>query len=206
MNHKPRTRNLFIQKGEMEMKRRIYIFVLLVLLLAALPELALAAGPSPVASVACDYRSHVIAYPTANIDTGSADCLAGYAIPYPAADFEGDGITSFVRSATTNPSADLSEGYIGEWRGTIITARTEGQAAPEVEVNSVPSEGYIGEWRGTIITARTGANAAPEVTANPDQTALELELSGRFGRDRSYGTFVDAWTGQLDHEATASAD
>ncbi len=44
------------------------------------------------------------------------------------------------------------------------------------------------------------------VSANPDQTALELELSGRFGRDRSYGTFVDAWTGQLDHEAAANPD
>jgi hypothetical protein len=89
----------------MDMKRRIYIFVLLALLLASLPELALAAAPSPVAIPVCDYRSHVIPYPTAKVDTGSADCLAEYAIPYPAADFEGDGITAFVRS-TINSSAE----------------------------------------------------------------------------------------------------
>ncbi len=87
------------------MKKRIYLSVLLVLL-AALPVSALASGPSPVAIAFCDAQSHNIAYPTADVDARSANCLAEYTIPYPAADFEGDGISSFVRSAAIKSSAD----------------------------------------------------------------------------------------------------
>ncbi len=89
------------------MKKRIYIFVLLVLLLAALPELALAAGPNPVAIAVCGAQSQNISYPTVAVDTGRANCLADYAIPYPAADFEGDGISYFVRSTAINSSAKI---------------------------------------------------------------------------------------------------
>lgn len=169
------------------MKNRIYIFVSLVLLLAALPELAMAAGPSDLASAGCADQSQAIAYPSADIAGNSAACSVGYAIPYPAADFEGDGISSFVRSVTTDPSADIDERYVGEWRGTILTAQIGVKAAPEVAVNSAPmelrrtyghdrlattdpsadiNERYVGEWRGTILTARIGDEAVPEVTAN----------------------------------------
>jgi hypothetical protein len=58
---------------------------------------------------------------------------------------------------------------------------------------------------GTFSGCRTDL-ADHIVSANPDQTALELELSGRFGRDRSYGTFVGVWTDPVDREATANPD
>jgi hypothetical protein len=121
----------------MEMKKRIYIFVLMVLLLAALPQLALAAAPSPVASVACDYRSHVIPYPTAAIDTGSADCLADYAIPYPAADFEGDGISYFVRSPTIDSSADTDVYSDSSFAGYAIPYPALGGDSPSISIGYV---------------------------------------------------------------------
>jgi hypothetical protein len=89
------------------MKRRIHIFVLLVLLLAALPELALAAAPSPVAIDVCAAQSHDIPYPTAAIEAGNANCLDDYPLPYPAADSEGDGISYFGRSTAINSSAKI---------------------------------------------------------------------------------------------------
>ena len=46
------------------MKKRMYIPVLLVLL-AALPKLALAAGPSPVAIAVCGAQSQNSPYPSA---------------------------------------------------------------------------------------------------------------------------------------------
>jgi hypothetical protein len=124
------------------MKGRIYIFVLLVLLLAALPELALAASPSDLASVGCADQSQAIAYPSADIAGDSAYCSVVYAIPYPAADFDGDGISSFVRPATIDAPTDLAEetglrriyGY-----GTSFDVRTD-QADRGVTVNSVQME------------------------------------------------------------------
>ena len=90
------------------MKKRIYVPVMLVLLVAV-PQLALAAGPSDVAVPVCDARSHGIAYPTAKIDTASADCLTEPVILYPAADFEGDGISYYGQTATSNSPTDLAE-------------------------------------------------------------------------------------------------
>ena len=64
----------------MNVKKLIYIPILLVLL-AVPPVLALAIGPSPVASAAFEPQSNHITYPTADVDTGSADCVTEQTIP-----------------------------------------------------------------------------------------------------------------------------
>jgi hypothetical protein len=88
--------------------RRVQLLpaVALLVLLATLPDLALAAGPSPVAAAVCGAQSQSIPYPSAAVDPGRTHCFTDYAIPYPAADFEGDGISYFVRSSAIHSSAD----------------------------------------------------------------------------------------------------
>ena len=114
------------------MKKRIYIPVLLVLL-AALPELALAAGPSPVAIAVCGAQSQTLPYPTAALDTGSTNCLADYPISYPAADFEGDGISYFVRSSALNLSARNDVYSDSFFREYVIPYPALGDADPSIE-------------------------------------------------------------------------
>jgi hypothetical protein len=118
------------------MKKRIYIPVLLVLL-AALPELALAAAPSPVAIAVCDVQSQNIPYPTAAIDTGKANCLADYPLPYPAADFEGDGISYFVRSPTIDSSADTDVYSDSSFAGYAIPYPALGGDSPSISIGYV---------------------------------------------------------------------
>jgi len=129
------------------MKKRIYIPVLLVLL-AALPRLALAAGPSPVAIAVCSPQSHNIPYPTAALDTGRANCLADYPLPYPAADFEGDGISYFVRSSAIYSSADTATYRDSSLADYAIPYPTLGDAAPSIEyVIPYPSVADLSDTR-----------------------------------------------------------
>ena len=114
------------------MKKRIYILVLLVLL-AALPRLALAAGPSPVTIAACGARSQNIPYPSAAVDTGRANCLADYPLPYPAADFEGDGISYFVRSSPIKSSPGTNTYRDSSFAGYAIPYPALGDADPSIE-------------------------------------------------------------------------
>jgi hypothetical protein len=130
----------------MEMNRRITILALLVLLMAALPQLALAAAPSPVAIDVCTAQSHNIPYPTAATEVGSANCLADYAIPYPSADFEGDGISYFVRSTAIDSSAGTDVYNDSSFGGYPIPYPALGGDSPSVStVIPYPSAAELGQ-------------------------------------------------------------
>ena len=129
------------------MKKRIYIPVLLVLL-AALPKLALAAAPSPVAIPVCGAQSHNIPYPTAAVEVGSANCLDDYPLSYPVADFEGDGISYFVRSSAIYSSADTDPDSDSSLADYAIPYPTLGDAAPSIEyVIPYPSVADLSDMR-----------------------------------------------------------
>lgn len=129
------------------MKRRIYIPVLLVLL-AALPRLALATSPGPVAAAVCSAQSQNIPYPAAAIDLRRANCLADYPLPYPAADFEGDGISYFVRSSAINSLADTDAYRDSSLADYAIPYPTLGDAAPSIEyVIPYPSAADLSDTR-----------------------------------------------------------
>jgi len=118
------------------MKKRIYLPILLVLL-AVLPGLALADGPSRVAAAVCGAQSQNIPYPTAAIDPGRVNCLADYPLPYPAADFEGDGISYFVRSSAANSSVG-TDGYSdSSFAGYAIPYPALGGDAPSISIGYV---------------------------------------------------------------------
>jgi hypothetical protein len=132
----------------MEMKKRIYIPVLLVLLLAALPKLALAAAPSPVAIPVCAAQSHDIPYPTADVEVGRANCLDDYPLPYPAADFEGDGISYFGRPTAINSSTGAATYRDSSLAGYAISYPALGDAPPSIEyVIPYPSVADLSDTR-----------------------------------------------------------
>jgi hypothetical protein len=130
------------------MNRRITILALLVLLMAALPELALAAAPSPVAIPVCSAQSHDIPYPTAAVEVASANCLDDYPLPYPAADFEGDGISYFGRSTAIYSSAGTATYRDSSLAGYAIPYPALGDAPPSIEyVIPYPSVADLSDTR-----------------------------------------------------------